>query len=99
MVLRIIGMTMSMVNSLRVSKKFIGQKLNLWKSLTILKVTREILSVYLSTKQNWIGFHSAPLNDSDIEAKPMVLLLGQYSTVNIHATQEKTVFDKFDFIG
>mmetsp|Transcript_6817 Transcript_6817/g.10684 ORF Transcript_6817/g.10684 Transcript_6817/m.10684 type:complete len:556 (-) Transcript_6817:108-1775(-) len=26
------------------------------------------------------GFHSPLLNDSDIEAKPMVLLLGQYST-------------------
>lgn len=27
------------------------------------------------------GFHSAPLTDSDIEAKPIVLLIGQYSTV------------------
>lgn len=27
------------------------------------------------------GFHSTPLTDSDIEAKPMVLLIGQYSTV------------------
>lgn len=30
------------------------------------------------------GFHSAPLTDSDIEAKPMVLLIGQYSTVNMN---------------
>lgn len=29
----------------------------------------------------WLGFHSAPLTDSDIEAKPIVLLIGQYSTV------------------
>jgi hypothetical protein len=29
-----------------------------------------------------IGFHSAPLTDSDIEAKPIVLLIGQYSTVS-----------------
>ncbi|KAG0743241.1 hypothetical protein G6F62_004993 [Rhizopus arrhizus] len=27
-----------------------------------------------------LGFHSAPLTDSDIEAKPIVLLIGQYST-------------------
>lgn len=35
----------------------------------------------LETTYNFEGFHSAPLSDSDIEAKPMVLLLGQYSTV------------------
>ncbi|KAI8984177.1 P-loop containing nucleoside triphosphate hydrolase protein [Mycotypha africana] len=29
---------------------------------------------------NFEGFHSAPLTDSDIEAKPIVLLIGQYST-------------------
>ncbi|KAG0311882.1 hypothetical protein BGZ97_011574 [Linnemannia gamsii] len=34
----------------------------------------------LETTYNFEGFHSAPLSDSDIEAKPMVLLLGQYST-------------------
>ncbi|OBZ85862.1 EH domain-containing protein 2 [Choanephora cucurbitarum] len=28
----------------------------------------------------YLCFHSAPLTDSDIEAKPMVLLIGQYST-------------------
>lgn len=35
----------------------------------------------LETTYNFEGFHSAPLSDSDIEAKPMVLLLWQYSTV------------------
>ncbi|KAF9104842.1 hypothetical protein BGX29_001183 [Mortierella sp. GBA35] len=34
----------------------------------------------LETTYNFEGFHSVPLSDSDIEAKPMVLLLGQYST-------------------
>lgn len=39
----------------------------------------------LETTYNFEGFHSAPLSDSDIEAKPMVLLLGQYSTVSLAA--------------
>ncbi|RUP13679.1 P-loop containing nucleoside triphosphate hydrolase protein [Jimgerdemannia flammicorona] len=34
----------------------------------------------LETMYNFEGFHSAPLTDSDIEAKPMILLIGQYST-------------------
>ncbi|KAG0248616.1 hypothetical protein BG011_010079 [Mortierella polycephala] len=34
----------------------------------------------LETTYNFEGFHSGPLTDSDILAKPMVLLLGQYST-------------------
>ncbi|ORZ23800.1 P-loop containing nucleoside triphosphate hydrolase protein [Lobosporangium transversale] len=34
----------------------------------------------LETTYNFEGFHSAPLSDSDIEAKPIVLLIGQYST-------------------
>ncbi|KAG0054504.1 hypothetical protein BGZ83_011098 [Gryganskiella cystojenkinii] len=34
----------------------------------------------LETTYNFEGFHSAPLSDSDIEAKPICLLLGQYST-------------------
>ncbi|KAF9190341.1 hypothetical protein BGZ50_000285 [Haplosporangium sp. Z 11] len=34
----------------------------------------------LETTYNFEGFHSAPLSNSDIEAKPIVLLLGQYST-------------------
>ncbi|KAJ1983060.1 hypothetical protein H4R33_004902 [Dimargaris cristalligena] len=34
----------------------------------------------LETTYNFEAFHSAPLSDMDIEAKPMVLLLGQYST-------------------
>ncbi|KAI1310226.1 3-hydroxyisobutyryl-CoA hydrolase [Mortierella claussenii] len=34
----------------------------------------------LETTYNFEGFHSAPLTDSDILAKPMVLLIGQYST-------------------
>ncbi|KAF9202822.1 hypothetical protein BGZ49_007051 [Haplosporangium sp. Z 27] len=34
----------------------------------------------LETTYNFEGFHSAPLSDSDIEAKPIVLLVGQYST-------------------
>ncbi|KAI8637864.1 P-loop containing nucleoside triphosphate hydrolase protein [Parasitella parasitica] len=34
----------------------------------------------VETTYNFEGFHSAPLTDSDIEAKPIVLLIGQYST-------------------
>ncbi|KAF9583146.1 hypothetical protein BGW38_010149 [Lunasporangiospora selenospora] len=34
----------------------------------------------LETTYNFQSFHSAPLTESDIFAKPMVLLLGQYST-------------------
>ncbi|KAG2221263.1 hypothetical protein INT45_012384 [Circinella minor] len=34
----------------------------------------------LEVTYNFEGFHSAPLTDSDIEAKPIVLLIGQYST-------------------
>ncbi|CAG8507245.1 424_t:CDS:2 [Diversispora eburnea] len=34
----------------------------------------------LETTYNFEGFHSPPLTDSDIEAKPIVLLMGQYST-------------------
>ncbi|KAI9018790.1 P-loop containing nucleoside triphosphate hydrolase protein [Phycomyces nitens] len=34
----------------------------------------------LEITYNFEGFHSAPLTDSDIEAKPIVLLIGQYST-------------------
>lgn len=37
----------------------------------------------LETTYNFEGFHSAPLSDSEIEAKPIVLLLGQYSTVSL----------------
>ncbi|CAG8652866.1 4159_t:CDS:2 [Dentiscutata erythropus] len=33
----------------------------------------------LETTYNFEGFHSPPLTDSDIEAKPIVLLMGQYS--------------------
>ncbi|KAF9430132.1 3-hydroxyisobutyryl-CoA hydrolase [Entomortierella beljakovae] len=49
-------------------------------------VYRELTKIYkhkikpLETTYNFEGFHSAPLTDSDIVAKPMVLLLGQYST-------------------
>ncbi|KAG0026678.1 3-hydroxyisobutyryl-CoA hydrolase [Podila clonocystis] len=49
-------------------------------------VCRDLTSIYkkkirpLETTYNFEGFHSAPLTDSDISAKPMVLLLGQYST-------------------
>lgn len=51
------------------------------------QVCRDLTSIYkkkirpLETTYNFEGFHSAPLTDSDISAKPMVLLLGQYSTV------------------
>lgn len=54
------------------------------------QVCRDLTSIYkkkirpLETTYNFEGFHSAPLTDSDISAKPMVLLLGQYSTVSIH---------------
>ncbi|KAI9495824.1 P-loop containing nucleoside triphosphate hydrolase protein [Zychaea mexicana] len=34
----------------------------------------------LEVTYNFEGFHSAPLTESDIEAKPLVLLIGQYST-------------------
>ncbi|GAB5588050.1 hypothetical protein Unana1_02950 [Umbelopsis nana] len=34
----------------------------------------------LETTYNFEGFHSSPLTNSDIEAKPIVLLIGQYST-------------------
>ncbi|KAI8138454.1 P-loop containing nucleoside triphosphate hydrolase protein [Fennellomyces sp. T-0311] len=34
----------------------------------------------LEITYNFEGFHSSPLTDSDIEAKPIVLLIGQYST-------------------
>ncbi|KAF9336552.1 3-hydroxyisobutyryl-CoA hydrolase [Podila minutissima] len=50
------------------------------------QVCRDLASIYkkkirpLETTYNFEGFHSAPLTDSDISAKPMVLLLGQYST-------------------
>ncbi|KAF9965575.1 3-hydroxyisobutyryl-CoA hydrolase [Mortierella alpina] len=37
----------------------------------------------LETTYNFEGFHSGPLSDSDIHAKPFVLLLGQYSTAHI----------------
>ncbi|KAI7898594.1 P-loop containing nucleoside triphosphate hydrolase protein [Cokeromyces recurvatus] len=42
----------------------------------------------LEVTYNFEGFHSAPLTDSDIEAKPIVLLIGQYST-------GKTTFIRF----
>ncbi|KAF9170066.1 3-hydroxyisobutyryl-CoA hydrolase [Mortierella sp. AD011] len=50
------------------------------------EVYRDLTHIYkhkikpLETTYNFEGFHSAPLTDSDILAKPMVLLLGQYST-------------------
>ncbi|KAF9290902.1 hypothetical protein BGZ88_007136 [Linnemannia elongata] len=50
------------------------------------EVYRDLTQIYkrkirpLETTYNFEGFHSAPLTDSDILAKPMVLLLGQYST-------------------
>ncbi|KAG2222551.1 hypothetical protein INT45_002682 [Circinella minor] len=34
----------------------------------------------LEVTYNFEGFHSSPLTNSDIEAKPIVLLIGQYST-------------------
>ncbi|RGB40991.1 P-loop containing nucleoside triphosphate hydrolase protein [Rhizophagus diaphanus] len=42
----------------------------------------------LETTYNFESFHSQPLTDSDIEAKPIVLLMGQYST-------GKTTFIKY----
>ena|SRR5438034_4660015 len=42
----------------------------------------------LETTYNFEGFHSQSLTDSDIEAKPIVLLMGQYST-------GKTTFIKY----
>jgi hypothetical protein len=54
-------------------------------------VYADLCSIYkrkirqLETTYNFERFHSAPLTDSDIVAKPMVLLLGQYSTVRSFA--------------
>ncbi|SAL96776.1 hypothetical protein [Absidia glauca] len=42
----------------------------------------------LEVNYNFEGFHSSPLTSSDIAAKPMVLLIGQYST-------GKTTFIKY----
>ncbi|KAI8328155.1 P-loop containing nucleoside triphosphate hydrolase protein [Chlamydoabsidia padenii] len=42
----------------------------------------------LEVTYNFEGFHSSPLTDADIEAKPIVLLIGQYST-------GKTTFIKY----
>jgi polynucleotide 5'-kinase involved in rRNA processing len=42
----------------------------------------------LETTYNFEGFYSQPLTDSDIEAKPIILLMGQYST-------GKTTFIKY----
>lgn len=33
----------------------------------------------LETTYDFEGFHSAPLTDADVEAKPLCLLIGQYS--------------------
>ncbi|KAF9281548.1 3-hydroxyisobutyryl-CoA hydrolase [Mortierella alpina] len=50
------------------------------------EVYKDLCQVYkkkikpLETTYNFEGFHSGPLSDSDIHAKPFVLLLGQYST-------------------
>ncbi|KAI8352731.1 P-loop containing nucleoside triphosphate hydrolase protein [Mortierella sp. GBAus27b] len=50
------------------------------------EVYTELCQIYkrkikpLETTYNFERFHSAPLTESDIMAKPMVLLLGQYST-------------------
>ncbi|CAO3633758.1 unnamed protein product [Mucor hiemalis] len=49
------------------------------QSSSVKKVYRNKIKP-LEVTYNFEGFHSAPLTDSDIEAKPMVLLLGQYST-------------------
>ncbi|KAI8597826.1 hypothetical protein EDD21DRAFT_205597 [Dissophora ornata] len=52
------------------------------------EVYRDLTQIYkrkirpMETTYNFEGFHSGPLTDSDILAKPMVLLLGQYSTVS-----------------
>ncbi|KAG0052905.1 hypothetical protein BGZ83_001990 [Gryganskiella cystojenkinii] len=50
------------------------------------EVYRDLTHIYkkkikpLETTYNFEGFHSAPLTDSDIAAKPIVLLLGGYSS-------------------
>ncbi|KAI8988890.1 P-loop containing nucleoside triphosphate hydrolase protein [Pilobolus umbonatus] len=40
----------------------------------------QVIEGPLEVTYNFEGFHSPPLTDADIEAKPIVLLLGQYST-------------------
>ncbi|KAI8365255.1 P-loop containing nucleoside triphosphate hydrolase protein [Radiomyces spectabilis] len=57
-----------------------------WQEDEYFQVIESLKRIYnskikpLEVKYNFEGFHSAPLTDSDIEAKPIVLLLGQYST-------------------
>ncbi|KAI8361767.1 P-loop containing nucleoside triphosphate hydrolase protein [Blakeslea trispora] len=60
-----------------------------WNDDEYAMIIEDIKKVYrskikpLEVTYNFEGFfcfHSAPLTDSDIEAKPMVLLIGQYST-------------------
>ncbi|KAI8053696.1 P-loop containing nucleoside triphosphate hydrolase protein [Gilbertella persicaria] len=57
-----------------------------WSDDEYAMVIEDIKKIYrtkikpLEVTYNFEGFHSAPLTDSDIEAKPMVLLIGQYST-------------------
>ncbi|KAI8987735.1 P-loop containing nucleoside triphosphate hydrolase protein [Mycotypha africana] len=57
-----------------------------WGDIEYNRIIDAVKKVYrqkikpLETTYNFEGFHSAPLTDSDIEAKPMVLLIGQYST-------------------
>ncbi|CAO3613071.1 unnamed protein product [Cunninghamella echinulata] len=65
-----------------------------WNDQEYEKIIEGVKQVYkakikpLEVTYNFEGFHSAPLTDSDIEAKPIVLLIGQYST-------GKTTFVKY----
>ncbi|ORX56965.1 hypothetical protein DM01DRAFT_1334522 [Hesseltinella vesiculosa] len=61
-------------------------KVNSWNDEDYDKVIEGVKHIYktkikpLEVTYNFEGFHSSPLTDSDIEAKPIVLLIGQYST-------------------
>ncbi|KAI9261173.1 P-loop containing nucleoside triphosphate hydrolase protein [Sporodiniella umbellata] len=64
----------------------LGQSSQSFEDDQYIKVIEGIKKVYnqkikpIEVTYNFEGFHSAPLTDSDIEAKPIVLLIGQYST-------------------
>ncbi|KAI8062536.1 P-loop containing nucleoside triphosphate hydrolase protein [Gongronella butleri] len=63
-----------------------AQNINSWNDEDYDRVIDGVKRIYqskikpLEVTYNFEGFHSSPLTDSDIEAKPIVLLIGQYST-------------------
>ncbi|KAI8096934.1 P-loop containing nucleoside triphosphate hydrolase protein [Halteromyces radiatus] len=57
-----------------------------WEDNEYGQIVEDVKRVYkskikpLEVTYNFEGFHSSPLTEADIEAKPIVLLIGQYST-------------------